>query len=264
MNEMKLRSADQEAISDNAGVGKALAADLKLLARLHDRELDAETLNAFKAEPVARWFNLRLHGPAFDEACRLISGALESMSDASDSAILHEHAAEYAAIYLTHAYRAAPTESVWRDEEGLERQAAMFATRDWYEHFGVKVPNWRTRSDDHIVHEIEFLSLLLETSNDKQILVQSARFLRDHPLVWIPEFCRRVVQRCKLPLYAGFALLTVTYIEHLAEFLGLLSGLDMTPPPLQLAPLAEAKGVKGATCGDPPTSRYVPGLEPSW
>src|SRR5262245_7571551 len=131
MNEVELRSADQEVVSDNAGVGQALAADIKLLARLHDRELDAETLNAFKAEPVMRWFNLRLRGPAYHEAYQLISGALESVSDTSDRAILDEYAAEYAAIYLTHAYRAAPTESVWRDEEGLERQAAMFATRDW-------------------------------------------------------------------------------------------------------------------------------------
>ena len=264
MKRAQLRAVDQDAISDNTGVGSALAADLELLARFHDRELDADTLKTLATEPVVHWFNLRLRGSVFDEACRLISGALESISDASNRGILDEHAAEFAAIYLTHAYRAAPTESVWRDEEGLERQAAMFATRDWYQHFGVKVPNWRMRSDDHIVHELEFLSLLLKTSNEKQDFVQPARFLRDHPLVWIPEFCRRVVQRCKLPLYAGFALLTVAYIEQLAEFLGLMSGLDMTAPPLQLPPVVGTNGVKGATCGDPPSSRYAPGLKPSW
>lgn len=264
MSEKQTQVASQEPILDNGNVGEALAADVKLLARLHDRELDAETLNAFKAKPVTRWFNLRLSGSAFEEACRLISSALEGIGDVSDRVILDEHAAEYAAIYLTHAYRAAPTESVWRDEEGLERQAAMFATRDWYEHFGVKVPNWRARSDDHIVHELEFLSLLLESSNDKQGFVQPARFLRDHPLVWVPEFCGRVVQRCKLPLYAGFALLTAAYIEHLAEFLGALSELDMTPPSLQLPPVMGTKGANGPTCGDPPASRYVPGVEPSW
>lgn len=263
MNEAQLRTADG-AMSDDAGVGKPLAVDLKLLARLHDRELNTETLNALKTQPVAHWFNLRLRGPIFDEACRLISGALEGIADASDREILDEHAAEYAAIYLIHSYCAAPTESVWRDEEGLERQAAMFATRDWYQHFGVKVSNWRMRSDDHIVHELEFLSLLLETSTDEQGFAQSARFLRDHPLVWIPEFVRRVVQRCRLPLYAGFALLTVAYIEHLAELLGLLSGLDMTPPPLQLSSLAGANGGKGPICSDPPAARYVPGVEPSW
>lgn len=245
-------------------VGAALASDLGLLARLHDRELDEEILDIIKEIPVREWFSLNLEGPEAEEAFRLIEKSLAEIPDLSEPGAVDELAAEYAAIYLTHAYRSAPTESVWRDEEGLERQAAMFRVRSWYEHYGIRVPNWRVRSDDHIVHEIEFLAFLCEVGKDADNMAQPARFLREHPLVWIPEFCRRVVQRCQLPLYAGIALLTLAYLQRLAEFLGKLTGEDMTAAPMELP--HGATGVNGSkmpTCGDPP-ARYVPGIEPSW
>ncbi|MCL2716100.1 MAG: molecular chaperone TorD family protein [Alphaproteobacteria bacterium] len=250
MNEHAPVPADPQT-APGGGLASAFASDLTLLARFHDRELDSATLETLASLPVAQWLSLRLQGPLFEEASRLIETALGGISDCANRAVLDELAAEYAAIYLTHAYRASPVESVWRDDELLERQAAMFAVRDWYRHFGVTVPDWRKRSDDHIAHELEFAGRLLEAGASAGQFGDAARFLRDHPLVWVPEFCTRVSQRCRLKLYAGFALLTLAYIHGLADFLGQASGLDMTPPPLRLSAVAPL-GRSTPTCADPP------------
>jgi len=251
MSEPAPQTADATIECDQA-LATALGRDLRLIARFHDRELDSATLDTLASLPVAQWFTLRLRGEVCVEACRLVSDALNGIADHTDRAMLDDYAAEYAAIYLTHSYRAAPTESVWRDEDGLERQGAMFATRKWYGHYGVVVPDWRLRSDDHIVHELEFLALLFESATDNARLTEAARFLRDHPLVWVPEFCKRVSRRCRLQLYAGFALLTLTYIEELAKFLHAVTGLEMTPPALRLSAMAPVPVPGTPTCADPP------------
>lgn len=51
-----------------------------------------------------------------------------------------ELAADYAAIYLTHALRASPHESVWRDDDHLMLQGPTFAVRAFYRRHGVQVP----------------------------------------------------------------------------------------------------------------------------
>jgi len=111
-----------------AGIGD----DLALLARLHDRELDAPLIAILRKMPVDQWFALRLEGSEFTEATRLLDDALKSAPDPLTAEALDEMAAEYAAIYLNHTYRISPHESVWVDEDGLERQEPMFRVRAAY------------------------------------------------------------------------------------------------------------------------------------
>ena len=47
--------------------------------------------------------------------------------------------ADFAGIYLTHALRASPCESVWLDEENLMMQGPSFAVRDCYRRHGLSV-----------------------------------------------------------------------------------------------------------------------------
>lgn len=226
----------------------ALADDIGVLVRLHDREADAALLARLKSADPAQWFSLSLDGEAFAQASRLLVDAIAALGPSERD--LDMLAAEYAAIYLNYDYQAAPTESVWRDEENLERQAAMFMTRAWYARYGVRAANWRLRSDDHIVNELEFLGRVLGATERDDSLADAARFLRDHLMVWIPEFARRVTMRCEAAFYAGAALLTHAYLESLADLLGEATGLDMTPPPLKLKPMATfAPGAPD--CGSP-------------
>jgi TorA maturation chaperone TorD len=227
------RIEEQPSPADVMRAGVALADDLMLLARLADREADADLIGALRSAPVATWFSLKLDGAEFNAACNLIEGAFGEMPDPVDAPTLDDLAAEFAAIYLTHHYGASPNESVWRDDEGLERQQAMFAVRAWYARHGVSAPDWRRRADDHLVHELEFLASLLREAGATGALDAAARFLREHPLVWARAFARTVVPRCRLSLYAGAGLLTAIYLDHLAQLLGDALGCDMTPEAIE-------------------------------
>lgn len=238
-----------------AGIGD----DLALLARLHDRELDAPLVAILRRIPVDRWFALRLEGPEFTEAIRLLEDALKGAPDPVTPEALDEMAAEYAAIYLNHTYRISPHESVWVDEDGLERQEPMFRVREAYAEFGFCVPDWRMRADDHIAHELAFLANVAPRLADREAAEAFARFLREHPRVWLPEFAGRVVRRCQSPFYAGLALLTTTYVSALADLMAQVYGFDPTP----VAPQARSQVASGPTCADPPP-RYAPGAGPGW
>jgi TorA maturation chaperone TorD len=241
----------------------ALADDLMMLARFADREVDADLLALLRAMPVASWFHLTLNGAEADQARALIEDAFAEMLDPVDGRALDDLAAEFAAIYLTHHYRAAPSESVWRDDEGLERQGAMFAVRKWYARYNLQVPDWRRRSDDHLVHELEFLAFLLRNASTEADLREAARFLREHPLVWLRPFTRTIVLRCRLSFYAGIALLTAIHLDSLAQALGETLGCDMSVSLPERAGCDPA-GAGLPHCGEPSVQAFFPSAGPGW
>lgn len=216
-----------EALSAAAWFG--LAEDLRLLALLHGQELTPAVIETLRRDPPQEWFTLVPTGADYEEGLALIERALAALPAPPDAQAIDDLAAEYAAIYLTHAYRAAPSESVWRDQEGLERQAPMFAVRELYRRHDLAVADWRVRSDDHIVNELAFLAELLQLAKPAA-LADAATFLRDHLLVWVPAFAGRVARRCRHPFYGGLALVTVAYLQGLATLLGEDTGIEMTPP----------------------------------
>jgi TorA maturation chaperone TorD len=255
------RSEMSSAMLLDAETRLALADDLALLARLHDREPDADLIATLRSAPVAQWFALRVAGADFEEACRLMSGVLADMPEPVDAASLDDLAADYAAIYLTYGYHASPAESVWVDDDGLERQEPMFAVRRWYRRLGVAAPDWRKRSDDHLVYQLQALELALRDLDNPEALPMMAAFLREHPLVWVPDFAARVVARCRHGFFAGSVLLTAVYLMRLADVLGTLLDEDMTP---RIRVKAGGCGTaKTPTCADP-SPAYMPGLEPGW
>ena len=219
-----LPPADLEGVSE----------DLMLLALLHEREPTAELITELRHAPPEDWFNLSLAGPAFEEARTHMLEGLAVIGDPPSRSTLDLLAADYAAIYLTFHYRAAPTESVWRDEDGLERQDAMFEVRRVYARHRLQVADWRLRSDDHLVSELMFLAALLQ-SRDDAVCREAAIFLRDHMLVWVPLFAARVASRCQLQFFAGTSLLTAVYLHTLGDLLASATGTDMTPPELKFA-----------------------------
>ena len=227
---------------------------LALLIRLHDREVDADLLVGLRGIDAETFF-----GAVLDDAqvAQEFGKALAGLTDPADAATLDELAAEYADVYLTHSFRLAPTGSVWLMEESLERQEPMFAVREWYEHYGVTVPNWRVRSDDHIVHELQFVEHLLKLGTDSAAK-DAARFLDHHVLVWVPQFCALMAERCRQPLLSVGAKLTALYLEALRDLLQDLTGEERWVPkeddkikPYSLTELAE-------------DIAYVPGVAESW
>ncbi|MDR0458364.1 MAG: molecular chaperone TorD family protein [Burkholderiaceae bacterium] len=191
--------------------------DLRALAWLHAHERSPQNLAALYASGFPA--SLTLVAPD-NSWLRGMDAALCALSGASDDDGLapslvsseDELAADFAAIYLTHALRASPHESVWRDEDHLMLQEPTFAVRAFYRRHGVHVTDWRQCADDYLATELEFVALLLERGE----LKEAARFFKAHLLTWLPLFAKRVSQRAATPFYAALAGLTLTACENCA------------------------------------------------
>lgn len=235
----------------------ALADDLEMLIRLNDRELDRETLaglveTGFPASMGLLPARESLAGPhvVLREAVAGLRGA--------DGAALDTLAADFAAIYLTGAFGASPCESVWMDDDHLTCQAPMFELRKVYEAAGLANPDWRKRSDDHLVMQLDYLlHRLKKTPLAEDDAEHMAAFLDAHLLRWLPEFAARAAARCETPLYAGLVGLTAGWLETFRDVLA--SVLD-TPRPV-VRGLGLADGRRAAA--EEPVS-FVPGAAPSW
>ena len=124
----------------------AAAEDLAALAWLHEAERDVETLTRLHAAGFPE--GLSLADPeapprvAMGEALQVI-GRVPGHDRPS---LEDDLAADYAGIYLTHALRASPCESVWLDDEKLMMQGPSFAVRDRYRAHGLMAANWRARA----------------------------------------------------------------------------------------------------------------------
>jgi TorA maturation chaperone TorD len=137
-------------------------------------------------------------------------------------------------------------------------QEAMFQIRDWYQKYQVEVPNWRVRTDDHLVYQLQFIASLLERE-DQQSLKDCARFMDEHLLRWIDDFAIRVASRAITPFYAGLVIVMSDYVNQLSDVLAQI--LDEPRPSREEteAKMNTRKPVQEESCDS-----YVPGLAPSW
>ncbi|WP_448202530.1 TorD/DmsD family molecular chaperone [Azospirillum sp. sgz302134] len=221
--------------------GRAAAADLRRLARLHDREPTAELLEELRERPLQDLFGLTLDRGDAVQAMALIGEVVGDLPSPIDAAALDELAADFAAIYLTNAYRACPMESVWVHDEPLRRQDAMFQVQAWHRRFGVVTDD--PRDADHLVLELHFLAELLERGR----MEDAAAFLDQHPLRWAPAFCGRVAARCRTAYFAGVSLLTGAYLDVLRDLLAQAFAL---PRPASDARSAEGQGSRKRDCAE--------------
>jgi len=236
---------------------EAVALDLSTLAALHHAELDDVLLEHLAMAGFPENIGLRLVGDEGLRALTLMREALTELSTPMPARVLDELAADYAAIYLNYVYHASPCESVWLDQENLAMQAPMFQVREIYRLFGLAAADWRTRPDDHLVLELQFLAALFQDDHP-QALTEAARFLDLHLLRWLPLFGSRVAARCNTPFYAGAARLTAAYCDELRELLAEVlgeprPGSDEVAASLSPQPVSEVSPVT-----------FVPGLAPSW
>jgi len=234
-----------------------VAEDLTLLARLHGLELDAATLTALTAAEFPGCLLLPAASREGEEARLLMTRALAG-NDPAFAATLDDLAADYAAIYLSGRYHASPNESAWLDEDGLERQAPMFAVREWYRKFDLAAGDWRRRQDDNLSLQLQFVAHLCRIAADTAGWRAVAEFLDAHPLRWLDRFAERVAGRAATPFYAALGMLTNDYLRALRAALVVLADLPLPPAGEATRPAATPP-----ECGcDTP---FVPGgAGPSW
>ena len=252
-----MNSRPSEVPTDNQirQLRRAISEDLDLLAYLHAGELDRQGFEHLRTAPFADHLGIVLNSERATEALTVLD---EGLSGESKKDILQELACDYAGIYLTHQCSVSPHESPWLDEDHLECQQPMFEVRKWYEHYGMKAKDWRKRPDDHLATQLAFAAHLMRESDIE--LVETARFLDQHLLKWLPGFSRKVASRCATPFYAGLAMLTSAYLEELRDMIEAVTG-EQRPEPEKEKPKAPE-----LVCGEeiegpfaPPTDINGPG-----
>lgn len=212
----------------------AWSEDAATLALLHGRELSPELLVALKAHDFPGNLGMMPCGEKCEQVFRAMREVMETLPDVPDTAFMDDLAADYAAIYLTGALEASPFESFWVSDEHLLCQEAMFELRALYAADGLRVPNWGMRPDDHLVFQLQFLARRLlrtttQSPDDPATSIREhwrllAEFLDHHMLRWLPDFTRRVSQRCDTSFYAALALLSDAWCEQLRDVIALHLG----------------------------------------
>jgi TorA maturation chaperone TorD len=233
--------------------------DLLTLALLHDRELDRSRVLALWEVGYSDLLALRLVSEAGRKGLSLFRQGLTEIPARVDQASLDALAVDFADIYLNNRLGASPFESVWLDKDHLAMQEPMFQIRSLYRRHGLAVSDWRQRSDDHLVHQLQFLAFLLDEDPEGSGLQLAARFLDEHTLRWIGDFARRVSEGCDTRFYAGLALLTAAYLEELRDILSVLTS-EPRPTPEQV----EERTVSTSAAPKDPPAAYLPGSTPSW
>lgn len=220
-----------------AEFAQAVADDLHRFVCLHDQELTpalmAELRESARSGPLALQLAVTLQG---DEACQALAffqEALLGLPQPDDSRSLDLLAVDYAAIYLNHTLRAYPAESVWLDDENLVRQEPMLQVQKWYQRYYLENQDPQKRTEDHLVHELQFIAYLLQQAAlpgapMTRLLTDAATFMDEHPLRWLKLFATRVAQRCATQFYAGLALTTFAYLDEVRDLLASL--LDQPRP----------------------------------
>ena len=197
----------------------ALAEDLEQLIRLHDRELDAATVDALRQVDFPYGLAWRPLDDSARQACEYM------MLARPDPMALDALAADFAAIYLNNRFGASPYESVWLTDDHLTCGPPMFELRECYAAAGWQVADWRQRFDDHLVIQLQFLQRqFLDSAVDVEEL---AIFIDEHIGYWFPDFAQRVSMCCSTAFYAALAELTHVWLQGCRALLAEVSGLPI-------------------------------------
>ncbi len=247
---------------------KTTAEDLRLLADLHAKELDTEKLMLLKDYDFPQNLGLIPVGVEAETLQKQLYDLVCSWSSSLDQAFLDELASDYAAIYLNGAYHACPQESVWIDDEGLTCQDPMFEVRACYAEYDLSTPDWRQRSDDHLVNEILFVAYVLEKNSAgivKEDFANIATFLDEHLLRWLPSFAQRVASRCDTAFYAHLNILIAMYFEQIRDLIAeVLQQARPSPEEIEARLLAKQQAKQAVVEQPIQPMAYVPGVAPSW
>ena len=109
---------------------------------------------------------------------------------------------------------APPWESYYRSREHLLFEEWTYQIREQYHLFGLQYKNENNEPDDHLLLELEFMlylvdSCLQETKTDRlvELISSQIHFLENHLTMWIPYFCKRIIEQTNSQLYLGASML---------------------------------------------------------
>ena len=152
----------------------------------------------------------------------------ESASGGGLDQVATELGAEYVALFFSSWRRViSPYESVYTSREHVMLQEAAGKMAYLYARSGLQVEASFTEPADHVSLELAFMAFLCKQAEDAvksgdfqkglSLLTEQEGFLREHVLVWVPDFCRDLEKATKSDFYRGLAWLTLEFLETEAE-----------------------------------------------
>lgn len=115
---------------------------------------------------------------------------------------------------------APPWESYYRSKEHLLFEEWTFQAREQYHRFGLQNIMENNEPDDHLLLELEFMifltnACLLEPNMNRiiDLIASQIHFIEDHLAVWIPYFCKKIIENTTSQLYLGAAMMLEDFLN---------------------------------------------------
>jgi len=154
-------------------------------------------------------------------------------------------------------------------DEHLACDRSMFELREIYAAAGWQVSDWRSRFDDHLVLQLQYLRQVLASAAPQGYFLggavdpeKLADFIDQHLGYWLPDWAQRVSAHCNTAFYAALAELTYVWLLHFRELLGEIHDLPL-PSREEMSALINRKLALDKAEIAP--IRFVPGIQgASW
>ena len=180
------------------------------LAAVYRQELTSELLQQMKTH--------RFQEVLFNLGVKLNNGFFQN----SEKELLENLAIEYTRLFVGPGKHIAPYESVHHEKEGVQSGQLWGEltgqVKNIIESSGLEYKSEYTGLPDHISVELEFMQHVVqreaqawEAGDDETALLclkNEKKFVDEHLLGWIPDFCEKVSEAAEMPFYREMARLT--------------------------------------------------------
>ena len=145
----------------------------------------------------------------------------------SEKELLENLAVEYTRLFVGPGKHISPHESVHPQKEGVQSGQLWgeltAQVKNIIESSGLEYESEYTGLPDHISVELEFMQHVVQSeaqaweADDDQTarlcLKNEKKFVDEHLIHWIPDFCEKVIKAAESPFYKEMAQLTRSFIE---------------------------------------------------
>ena len=179
-----------------------------LLQRLYNAAPDSELHTWLITERPFAQFPVSFHDGE--------DAILQQVDQATHECSLEELRKDYIQLYIGPGrMEVPPWESVYRNDERRLFDTHTLQVRETYARHGMEFVRKNKTPEDHIAIELEFMRLLTERllqaceivdEDAERILVEEQlKFLKEHVLVWIPQFIDLSQKHAQTAFYEGLA-----------------------------------------------------------
>ena len=186
----------------------------------------------FRAEPTGAFLK-EIRGPRFSGVFAGLGVNLgEEFYKKPEAEILEELAVEFTRLFIGPAAHISPHESIFTNLDGGEGEhwgPKTVEVKKFIETTGLDYEPGYAGLPDHVSVELEFLQRLAEWEAGKWSGgdAESARgcqsvqkkFIDEHLIEWVPEFCDEIIEKAELPFYREIARLTRIFLEFECDVL---------------------------------------------